>query len=84
MYAHIHTQRGEEEQQEAKEGGREEVHLSASALEQLNRGGCGSQAVFESPGSELGTAIVEKLMLEIQSLLLGCGSKAEHRGLAAH
>lgn len=60
------------------ERGREEVHLSASALEQLNRGGCGSQAAFESPGSELGTAVVEKLMLEIQSLLLGCGSKAGH------
>lgn len=60
------------------EGGREEVHLSASALEQLNGGGGGSQAAFESPGSARGTAIVEKLMLEIQSLLLGCGSKAGH------
>lgn len=49
-----------------------------SFISQLNRGGCGSQAAFESLGPELGTAVVEKLMLEIQSLLLGCGSKAGH------
>lgn len=41
------------------EEGREEIHLSASALEQLNLGGGGSQAASE-PDSERGTAVVEK------------------------
>lgn len=61
---HTYILREEREEQKEGEGGRKEVQLSSSAPELLNRGGGGSQAASE-PGSERGTAIVEKLILEI-------------------
>lgn len=79
---HTYILREEREEQKEGEGGRKEVQLSASAPEQLNRGGGGSQAASE-PGSERGTAVVEKLILEIHCCW-GVAARQGTGGLAAH
>lgn len=62
-----------------REKGKRGLFFSQGFLEQLNGEVVAGRQAFENPGSELGIAIVEKFMLQIQSLLLRHGSKAGHR-----
>ena len=84
MHTYILREGRRNSRRRRREGGGSFISQSSRTVESGRLWQPGSQAAFESPGSELGTAVVEKLMLEIQSLLLGCGSKAGHRGLVAH
>jgi hypothetical protein len=52
--------------------------FSQGSLEWLNGEVVAGRQAFENPGLELGTAIVEKFLLRIQSLQLRHGSKAGH------